>query len=148
MISPGPATRVFLALGATDMRKGFEGLAGLVRAQLGEEPLSGHLFVFSNAARTRVKILFWDGSGLWVCGKRLERGRFCWPTLEQGKGVHHVVHVLALQKALEYGESGGVFLNWHQIKTGRESWKILDLPLAAGGLEALGGRDFKQVADR
>ena len=85
MISPGPATRVFLALGATDMRKGFEGLAGLVRAQLGEEPLSGHLFVFSNAARTRVKILFWDGSGLWVCGKRLERGRFCWPTLEQCK---------------------------------------------------------------
>jgi transposase len=85
MISPGPATRVFLALGATDMRKRFEGLAGLVRAQLGDEPLSGHLFVFSNAARTRVKILFWDGSGLWVCGKRLERGRFCWPTLEQGK---------------------------------------------------------------
>ena len=72
------------------MRKRFEGLAGLVRAQLGEEPLSGHLFVFSNAARTRVKILFWDESGLWVCGKRLERGRFCWLTLEQGNVCNDV----------------------------------------------------------
>lgn len=64
------------------MRKGFDGLAGLVRTQLGEEPLSGHLFVFANATRTRLKILFWDGSGLWVCSKRLERGRFNWPSLE------------------------------------------------------------------
>ena len=58
MIAAGPATRVFLVSGATDMRKGFDGLAGLVRTQLGEEPLSGHLFVFANAARTRLKILF------------------------------------------------------------------------------------------
>ena len=82
MIAPGPATRVFLVAGATDMRKGFEGLAGLVRTQLGEEPLSGHLFVFANAHRTRLKILFWDGSGLWVCSKRLERGRFNWPSAQ------------------------------------------------------------------
>ena len=79
MIAAGPATRVFLVSGATDMRKGFDGLAGLVRNQLGEEPLSGHLFVFANATRSRLKILFWDGSGLWVCSKRLERGRFNWP---------------------------------------------------------------------
>lgn len=82
MIAAGPATRVFLVSGATDMRKGFEGLAGLVRTRLGEEPLSGHLFVFANANRTRLKILFWDGSGLWVCSKRLERGRFNWPSAE------------------------------------------------------------------
>lgn len=82
MIAAGPATRVFLVAGATDMRKGFDGLAGLVRTQLGEEPLSGHLFVFANATRTRLKILFWDGSGLWVCSKRLERGRFNWPSVE------------------------------------------------------------------
>lgn len=61
------------------MRKGFEGLHGLVRDELGRDPLSGHLFLFANKTRTRVKILFWDGSGLWVCAKRLEKGRFHWP---------------------------------------------------------------------
>ena len=72
MFCVGPATR--MAAGATDMRKGFEGLYGLVRDQLQLEPLSGHIFIFSNAPRNRLKLLFWDGSGLWVCAKRLERG--------------------------------------------------------------------------
>lgn len=61
------------------MRKGFEGLYGLVRDRLQCEPLSGHIFLFSNAQRNRLKLLFWDGSGLWVCAKRLEKGRFRWP---------------------------------------------------------------------
>jgi transposase len=76
----GPATRIYLALGATDMRKGFEGLYGLVRDRLQLEPLSGHVFLFCNKARNRTKILFWDGSGLWICAKRLEKGRFSWPS--------------------------------------------------------------------
>jgi len=50
-----------------------------VRDQLGADPLSGHLFLFSNRTRTRLKALVWDGSGLWVCAKRLEKGRFRWP---------------------------------------------------------------------
>ena len=79
MISVGPATRVFLAVGVTDMRKGYDGLHALVVRQLCEDPLSGHLFVFANRERTRLKILCWDGSGLWVCGKRLEKWRFTWP---------------------------------------------------------------------
>jgi transposase len=79
MFGWGPATRIYLAAGATDMRKGFEGLYGLVRDRLLLEPLSGHVFVFSNAQRNRLKLLFWDGSGLWVCAKRLEKGRFRWP---------------------------------------------------------------------
>jgi transposase len=85
MFGIGPATRVYLAAGATDMRKGFEGLYGLVRDQLQLEPLSGHIFIFSNAQRNRLKLLFWDGSGLWVCAKRLEKGRFRWPQAEAGK---------------------------------------------------------------
>jgi transposase len=76
----GPATRIYLALGATDMRKGFEGLYGLVRDRLQLEPLSGHVFLFCNKARNRTKVLFWDGSGLWICAKRLEKGRFSWPS--------------------------------------------------------------------
>ena len=82
MFGLGPATRIYLAVGATDMRKGFEGLYGLVRDRLGLEVQSGHLFLFANARRNRLKVLYWDGSGLWVCAKRLERGRFSWPVAE------------------------------------------------------------------
>jgi len=81
MFGLGPATKVYLALGATDMRKGFDGLYGLVRDRLSCEPTSGHLFLFCNARRNRLKILYWDGTGLWNCAKRLERGRFSWPTV-------------------------------------------------------------------
>jgi len=63
----GPATKIYLGLETVDMRKGFEGLYGLVRDQLGQDPLSGHLFLFTNRTRTRLKALVWDGSGLWVC---------------------------------------------------------------------------------
>src|SRR5688572_3159355 len=79
MFSIGAATRVYVAAGSTDMRKSFEGLFGLVRDRLECDPLSGHVFLFSNVQRNRLKLLFWDGSGLWVCAKRLEKGRFRWP---------------------------------------------------------------------
>jgi transposase len=82
----GLATKIYVAVEAVDMRKGFEGLYGLVRDQLGADPLSGHLFLFSNRTRTRLKALVWDGSGLWVCAKRLEKGRFRWPEAE-GRSV-------------------------------------------------------------
>jgi transposase len=82
MMPLGPATRVFLAAGATDLRKSFEGLSDRVRRQFQEDPFSGHWFVFANRSRTRLKILYWDGSGLWVCAKRLEQGCFSWPKPE------------------------------------------------------------------
>jgi transposase len=75
----GLATKIYVAVEAVDMRKGFEGLYGLVRDQLCHDPLSGHLFLFTNKTKTRLKALVWDGSGLWVCAKRLEKGRFRWP---------------------------------------------------------------------
>lgn len=82
MFGLGPATRIYVALGATDLRKGFDGLYGIVRDRLGLEVRSGHLFLFANARRNRLKILYWDGSGLWSCAKRLEGGRFSWPVAE------------------------------------------------------------------
>ena len=87
MFGLGPATKIYVATEAVDMRKGFEGLYGLVRDHLGQDPLSGHLFLFTNRTHTRVKALVWDGSGLWVCAKRLERGRFQWP---EAKETHSV----------------------------------------------------------
>jgi hypothetical protein len=71
-----PATKIYVALGATDLRKGFDGgfdgLYGIVRDQLELEVRTGHLFLFCNARRNRLKILYWDGTGLWNCAKRLD----------------------------------------------------------------------------
>jgi transposase len=96
MIVPGPATRIFLAPGATDLRRSFDGLHGLVSAQLAEDPQSGHLFLFCNKNRTRLKVLCFDGTGLWVCAKRLEQGRFTWPASEVGNKVRLNAAELAL----------------------------------------------------
>lgn len=79
MLTLPPSVKVFLAAGATDMRKSFDGLSGLVRGALAQDPLSGHLFVFCNRRRDRLKVLYFDGSGLWVFAKRLEKGTFAWP---------------------------------------------------------------------
>lgn len=79
MVTPGPATKVYIACAPADMRKSFNGLYALVLATLRADPLSGHLFVFGNRRRDRIKILYFDGSGLWCCAKRLERGTFAWP---------------------------------------------------------------------
>ena len=84
MLSLSPATRVYVALAPVDLRGGFNALSGLVKTKLQADPLSGHLFVFTNRNRDRFKVLDWDGSGLWVCAKRLEKGRFGWP---QGEGA-------------------------------------------------------------
>jgi transposase len=75
-----PATKVYLLAGVTDMRLGYDGLFALAGGLLHADPLSGHLFAFCNKARNRLKILYWDGSGLWICGKRLEKGRYAWPS--------------------------------------------------------------------
>lgn len=83
MISLSAATRVFVVAGFTDMRKSFNGLYGIVAQQLNRDPTSGHVFVFCNRSRNRIKLLLWDGSGLWVCAKRLEKGRFHWPWISE-----------------------------------------------------------------
>jgi transposase len=85
MLSFSGSLRVLGAVQACDLRKGFNGLHALVSEQLGEDPRQGTLFVFSNRRHTRLKILCWDGTGLWVLTKRLEEGTFSWPrNLEAG----------------------------------------------------------------
>jgi transposase len=94
MLSFSPATPIFVALNSIDMRKSFNGLCAHVQAMLRQDPLSGHIFVFTNRLRNRVKLFVWDGSGLWICAKRLERGTFGWP---MGEGVSSRVHPGELQ---------------------------------------------------
>jgi transposase len=79
MLSFSGSLKVYVAVEACDMRKGFNGLYAAVGERLGEDPRSGTLFVFSNRRHTRIKILCWDGTGLWVLTKRLEKGTFSWP---------------------------------------------------------------------
>lgn len=86
MLSLSSKTRVFAALGATDMRKSFDTLAELVRRVIGEDPLSGDVFVFCNRSRNRIKLLCFDRGGYWLVARRLEQGTFAWPnTSEHGR---------------------------------------------------------------
>lgn len=79
MFSFGSQTRIWLATGATDLRRGFNGLLALIASEFGRDPLSGELYVFTNRRRDLLKIFFCDTGGLWVCAKRLEAGRYRWP---------------------------------------------------------------------
>ena len=108
MLSLSPATRIFVALEPMDMRAGFNRLYAHVQSRLNQDPLSGHLFMFSNRRRNRVKILYFDGSGLWVCAKRLERGTFGWPA---GEGPSRCLRPEELSLLL-YGLEATPRRNW------------------------------------
>jgi transposase len=85
MLSFPPAVRIWLCTKPVDLRRGFDGLAELVRQHLGEDPLSGHLFVFRNRRSDRVKLLYWDDDGFVIVYKRLEEGTFRFPALVDGQ---------------------------------------------------------------
>jgi len=108
-------TKIYLALEPVDMRKGFNGLYAQVSEQLKLKPLSGALFVFTNKTRTRVKILHWDGSGLWVMAKRLEEGRFSWPK-SAGSANKLVLGSTALRMLLDGIElKHGAKKAWYEV---------------------------------
>jgi transposase len=84
MIGLPAHTRVWIAAGHTDMRKGFNGLAALVQTTLADNPYSGHVFVFRGRRGDILKVLWFDGQGLLLLAKRLEKGRFVWPQATSG----------------------------------------------------------------
>ena len=84
MIGLPAATRIWIAAGVTDLRRGFTGLSALVQTRLEQSPMSGHVFVFRGRRGDLIKILWFDGDGLCLFSKRLERGRFIWPQVTSG----------------------------------------------------------------
>ena len=110
MLNLSTATRVFVATAPVDLRGSFNRLFALTQTVLQHDPLSGHWFVFTNRQRNRVKVLFWDGSGLWVCAKRLERGRFTWPEAESASANLRSEELSALLAGLEVQAKS----NWYR----------------------------------
>jgi transposase len=123
MFTMGSATRIYVATGATDMRKSFCGLEGLIRERLECDPTTGHIFLFTNSRRDRLKLVYFDGSGLWVCSKRMQRGTLGWP-----EGSENKVQLTHEQLALLIG---GIDLTqtrerkWYRKPVGEEPQKLL-----------------------
>jgi len=86
MLSLTAATRIYLYRASCDMRKSFDGLCGIIRSEVNQDPLSGSLFVFCNRRRNMVKLLYWDSDGLAIWFKRLERGSFSLPRMDAMDG--------------------------------------------------------------
>ena len=97
MMPIGPATRIYLAAGATDLRKSFEGLSDLVSHHFHADPLSGHRYVFTHRQHSRIKLRYADGTGMWVCAGRLcGRGNFAWPKTNDPVAVQILAAELTL----------------------------------------------------
>jgi transposase len=109
------ALKVFLALDPCDMRKSFNGLQQLAADQLGSAPSRDALFVFTNKRRDRIKLLYFDGTGLWLATKRLEKGRFSWPAPSEPGQRRIKLHAEALQLLIDGVDlRGAAFKPWYE----------------------------------
>jgi transposase len=101
LVPPGPV-RVLMAVKPVDFRKGANGLAALVKEQLRSDPFSGVIFCFRSKRADRVKLVFWDGTGLCLFSKRLENGKFLWPRIEDGVMRLSAAQLAALVEGLDW----------------------------------------------
>jgi transposase len=134
MIPVPASTKVWLACGVTDMRKGFAGLSALTETVLQRDPYCGHLFVFRGRRGDLIKVIWWDGQGACLFSKRLERGRFVWPSSSEGKlvdavGRDRLAHAAANMATADSGVRG--------IKS-----------FHSKGLSILGGFQYWTASDR
>jgi transposase len=102
MISVPPGFRIVVASVPVDGRKGMDSLAAVVQQALRDNPFSGDIFIFRTKKSDRIKIVAWDGSGLWLHQKRLENGRFTWPTVEDGTIVLTSAQLAMLLEGLDW----------------------------------------------
>jgi len=102
MIGLPPSTKVFLACRPIDLRNGFDGLAAKVQQMIGADPFSGHLFLFRGKRGDYLKALYWDGSGLCLFAKRLEKSRFVWPPIVDGTMTLSPAQMALLVEAMDW----------------------------------------------
>lgn len=116
MIQITPHMRILVATEPVDFRKGIDGLAGICRRVLRDDPFAGTLFVFINRAKTAIRILCFDGQGFWLCQKRLSSGRFLWWPDKRAQAVSHLM-VHELQILIQNGNPSlcEVQPNWRQL---------------------------------
>lgn len=107
MLPLTPSTRIFLAVAPVDLRQSFDGLTALVQNVLAQQVIAGGLFVFTNRRHNRVRLLWWDGSGLWIATKRLEKGALSWPAGPGASVGLRPEQLSALLTGLEVREKAG-----------------------------------------
>jgi len=114
MLQLSPQTRVFVAVEAVDFRRGIDGLVALCHQRLGQEPMSGAVYVFRNRRATALKVLLYDGQGFWLCTKRLSQGRFQWWPRQ---GVSHTLSARELAIVLWNGDPTQARMaeDWRQV---------------------------------
>lgn len=120
MIQITPQMKIFLAYKSPDFRNGMEGLSGVIREHLKLDPLSGAMFLFRNKKGTSIRLLVYDGQGLWCCTKRLSEGRFkWWPNSDADGAIHTPLAAHELQVLLWNGNpsTASVANLWRPIKT-------------------------------
>lgn len=115
MIPVPSNTRVWLAAGVTDMRKGFNGLSALAEKVLRQDPYCGHLFVFRGRRGDLIKVIWWDGQGACLFSKRLERGRFVWPSATEGKVALTPAQLAMLLEGIDWRVPQRI---WRPLKAG------------------------------
>jgi transposase len=115
MVQLSPQSRIFLATQPVDFRKGIDGLAAVCRKVLGEQPLSGAVFVFRNRSGTALKILFYDGQGFWLCTKRLSQGRFHWWPHSEGPSSRLSARELLVLLWNGSPSQAGMAQDWKQL---------------------------------
>jgi transposase len=102
VISLAPGTKVFLACQPIDLRNGFDGLAAKAQQVIGADPFSGHLFLFRGKRGDYLKALYWDGNGLCLFAKRLEKGKFVWPPIVEGSVILTPAQLALLIEAMDW----------------------------------------------
>jgi transposase len=116
MISLAPGTKVFLACSPIDLGAGFNGLAAKVQQMIGQDPFGGSLYIFRGKRGDYFKALYWDGSGLWLLAKRLEKGRFVWPPVVDGAMMLTAAQMAVLVEAMDWRRTERVTRQIEQLE--------------------------------
>ena len=143
MLQITPHQTILLGIKPIDFRKGIDGLAAVCQTQLGQDPFSGKLFVFTNRPRTSIKIIVYDGQGYWLCQKRFSRGKLAWwPTADQTPSHELLANQLQILLYQGFPEGAQIPIDWRRIKPPLPSPLTLSTQAVADKSKATKDGDF------